>query len=101
MGMIENVLLIIEEQLLKMPITYLTGFFLENFFLLIFIFKRNGSGTVTDYATSNLRPFASDRNMNMAPELQTARSREEEEEELMNRILDRTQQVFIFEFIFD
>ncbi|KAL7073440.1 hypothetical protein ACQ4LE_007216 [Meloidogyne hapla] len=55
----------------------------------------NGSGTVTDYATSNLRPFASDRNMNMAPELQTARSREEEEEELMNRILDRTQQSII------
>jgi hypothetical protein len=33
--------------------------------------------------------------MNLAPELQTARSREEEEEELMNRILDRTQQVFL------
>nr|CAD2204166.1 unnamed protein product [Meloidogyne enterolobii] len=55
----------------------------------------NGSGTVTDYVTNSLRPFASDRNMNIAPELQTARSREEEEEELMNRILDRTQQSII------
>jgi len=77
-----------------MPIIYLTGFFGINFFCLNF-FKRNGSGTVTDYVTNSLRPFASDRNMNIAPELQTARSREEEEEELMNRILDRTQQVFL------
>ncbi|KAF7638508.1 hypothetical protein Mgra_00002186 [Meloidogyne graminicola] len=55
----------------------------------------NGSGAVADYITNNLRPFANDRNMNLAPELQTVRSREEEEEELMNRILDRTQQSII------